>query len=194
MNSVISASSGEAVNGLLDLVNAPNPIVDVTYGNGTFWKNEESGLFSERKVIGGDCDPGRAKDFVADFAHLPFADGAVPTVVFDPPFHPAVGTAEDARFKTMGANDVELKVKFIAGVSECWRVTGSYLLVKCQGFVHNHKPQWMPLWAISVCGEPFEWLFVWRTGKRASGRWVSNKSLRRNHAEYLLFSKKGNLR
>lgn len=190
MNSVMLISSSEAVNGLLDLVNAPVPIVDVTYGNGTFWNNS----IRQERVIGGDRDSERARHFIADFSSLPFANSSVPTVVFDPPFHPAVGTAESARFKTMGANDVQLKAEFLAGVAECWRVTKSYLLIKCQGFVHNHKPQWMPLWAISVCGEPFEWLFVWRTGKRESGRWVSRRSLRRNHAEYLLFSKTGNVR
>ena len=33
-----------------------------------------------------------------------------------------------------------------------------------------------------------------RDHKRISGRWISNNSLRRNHADYLLFSRKGNLR
>jgi len=188
MNSFMVGTSWDAVGGLLDLVGAPSPVVDVTYGNGTFWKG------SSRRVLGGDINPLRAKDFVADFLRLPFADGSIPTVVFDPPFHPDVGTAEDARFSTMGRNDAEMKERFIAGTKECWRVTKAFLLVKCQGFVHNHKPQWMPLWAISVCGEPFEWLIVGRAQKRISGRWVSNNSLRRNHADYLLFSRKGNLR
>lgn len=188
MNSVLSASSSEAVNGLLDLVSAPSPIVDATYGNGTFWKG------SVRKVIGGDYDRTRAKDFIADFRNLPFADSTVPTIIFDPPFHPHVNSAEELRFKAMGSNEVQMRAQFIAGVTECWRAAQSYLLVKCQGFVHNHRPQWMPLWAVSVCGEPFEWLIVWREAKRISGRWKSSNSLRRNHADYLLFSKRGNHR
>lgn len=188
MNSVILASSAEAVAGMLDLVCAPEPIVDVTYGSGTFWKG------SQRKVIGSDIDTTRARGFVADFLCLPFRDGSVPTVVFDPPFHPRVNSAEEIRFKAIGSNEKEMKAAFIAGVTECWRVCQSYLLVKCQGFVHNHRPQWMPLWAIEVCGDPFEWLIVWRNGKRVSGRWRATNSLRRNHADYLLFSKRGNHR
>ena len=86
------------------------------------------------------------------------------------------------------------KELFQQGLEECWRVTSRHLLVKCQGFVHNHAPQWMPLWAIAVCGEPFEWLTVWRKGKRVSGRWTSTRSLRRNHADYLLFDRVGNYR
>lgn len=188
MNSVSLISSSQAVNGLLDLVSASSPIVDVTYGSGTFWKE------SNRAVIGGDVDADRAAHFVADFRDLPFADLSVATVVFDPPFHPLVNSAEEVRFKAMGNNEKQMKQQFIEGVAECWRVTRSHLLVKCQGFIHNHRPQWMPLWAISVCGEPFEWLIVWREGKRISGRWKSSNSLRRNHADYLLFSKRGNHR
>lgn len=188
MNSVSLLSSSRAVNGLLDLVAAPSPIVDTTYGNGTFWRD------SERVVIGCDVDPQRATHVIADFRRLPFADRSIPTVVFDPPFHPHVNSAEEIRFKAMGSNETQMKEQFITGVTECWRVTGSYLLVKCQGFIHNHRPQWMPLWAISVCGEPFEWLVIWREGKRISGRWKSSNSLRRNHADYLLFSKRGNHR
>ncbi len=188
MNSVQKCTSGEAVNGLLAIRKNPGMIVDVTFGNGTFWDG------SLNSQLGGDRNPIRAKDFCADFSNLPFRDRSVNTVVFDPPFHPFVNSAEEDRFSGMGSDDKELKAKFLQGVGECWRVTQSYLLVKCQGFVHNHKPQWMPLWAISVCGEPFEWLIVWREGKRVSGRWKSNLSLRRNHADYLLFNRAGNHR
>lgn len=188
MNSFQYCSSAEAVSGLLDLVDAPAPIVDLTYGNGAFWNG------SGRQVIGCDLDAGRAKDVRVDFFRLPFSDRGVPTVIFDPPFHPAVGSAEEVRFKAMGKNDVEMKAGFLASLAEAWRITQCFLLLKCQGFVHNHKPQWMPLWAASVCGEPFEWLIAGREHKRISGRWVSNNSLRRNHADYMLFSRRGNLR
>jgi hypothetical protein len=189
MTSVIHGiTSGEAIEGLLSLVSAKEPILDVTYGNGTFWKD------SKREVYGCDLNPERAKNQVADFLSLPFSNGSYPTVVFDPPFHPFVNSAEQARFHGMGVNEKELREKFQQGCAECWRVTSNHLIVKCQGFVHNHAPQWMPLWAIAICGEPFEWLIVSRDGKRVSGRWTSTLSLRRNHAEYLVFSKVGNKR
>ncbi len=188
MNSVIEATSAEAVEGLLSLVKAQEPILDTTYGSGDFW------VGSTRDVYGCDTDPQRAKNCVADFRSLPFADGQFPTVVFDPPFHPYVGSAEEKQFKGLGKNDKELRTQFDAGLKECWRVTSRHLLVKCQGFVHNHTPQWMPLWCVSVCGEPFEWLVVARDHKRISGRWKNTFSLRRNHADYLIFDKKGNKR
>lgn len=188
MNSVVECQSWEAVDGLLQLVAAGEPIVDVTFGNGTFWRN------SSRQVVGLDCLRGRAKHVVADFQALPLRNASVPTVVYDPPFHPSVGSAEEERFRSMGRNEKELRVAFETGLRECWRVTARHLLVKCQGFVHNHAPQWMPLWAIAICGEPFEWLIVARQQKRISGRWVTVRSLRRNHADWLLFDKEGNKR
>ena len=188
MNSVVETSSAEAIAGLLDLVCAADPVVDVTYGNGTFWKG------SSRKVLGGDVDAARAKDFTADFRALPFRDASVATVIYDPPFHPYVNSAEQVRFKGMGNNEKQMRSAFDDGLRECWRITKDYLVVKCQGFVHNHAPQWMPLWAVAICGEPFEWLIVTRGHKRISGRWEKTLSLRRNHADYLLFSKRGNKR
>jgi hypothetical protein len=189
MNSVSHGlTSGEAIEGLLTLAKVRGTILDVTFGSGVFWKG------SPRVVYGCDINPERAKDLVADFRHLPFRDAEYRTVVFDPPFHPFVNSAEQARFHGMGNNEKELKTDFQLGVKECWRVAQCHLIVKCQGFVHNHTPQWMPLWAIEICGEPFEWLIVSRDGKRVSGRWTSTLSLRRNHADYLLFSKLGNKR
>ena len=188
MNSVVEMSSASAVEGLLSLVNAQEPILDVTYGSGDFWRG------SVRKVIGCDIDPLRAKDRIADFRTLPFADREFQTVVFDPPFHPYVGSIEETQFRGMGKNAKELRGQFDAGLRESWRVTSRHLLVKCQGFVHNHAPQWMPLWAVEICGEPFEWLIVARDHKIISGRWKNTFSLRRNHAEYLIFDKRGNKR
>jgi hypothetical protein len=188
MNSVVEMSAAEAVAGLLDLVNAEEPILDATYGSGDFWRD------SPRVIIGCDIDPDRAKDWAVDFRSLPFSDGQYPTVVFDPPFHPYVGSAEEAQFKGMGRNEKELRADFEKGLRECWRVTSRHLLVKCQGFVHNHAPQWMPLWCVAICGEPFEWLIVAREHKRISGRWANTFSLRRNHADYMIFDKRGNKR
>lgn len=180
--------SATAIEGLLTLCQANDPILDPTYGNGVFWKN------STRLVCGFDAQKDRGPMGVVDFRSLPFANGEYPTVVFDPPFHPFVGSAEERRFSAMGNNGTELKRFFQDGVRECWRVTSHILIVKCQGFIHNHTPLWMPLWAVEICGEPFEWLIACRTGKRTSGRWQNVKSLRRAHADYLVFNKNGNKR
>lgn len=107
MNSVVEMTSAEAVAGLLELVHADDPILDVTYGSGDFWHG------TSRTVYGCDLDPQRAKDQVVDFRTLPFDSGAYPTVVFDPPFHPYVGSREEEQFKGMGKNERELKEHFL---------------------------------------------------------------------------------
>lgn len=194
MNSVINAGSALAVQGLLALVHAAEPIVDVTYGSGVFWRGYSG------KVFGGDLDPARAQSWVGSFLALPFADASLPTVVYDPPFHTNHHGRRSLfktkfRFSTLGENVQELKPLYQQGLREAWRVTARHLLVKCQDYIHNHTPQWMTLWTCEVCGEPFEWLTVTGTqGKWISSRWVTVRSLRRNHATYLLFDKHGNKR
>lgn len=188
LHSVSSLPDPEVIEGLLQLVRADGSILDTTYGSGRFWAG------SSRKVVGCDLDSARAKDICCDFTNLPFAADTFPVVVFDPPFHPYVGSIEEVQYKGMGTNECELKEKFIGGLRECQRVTSNHLIVKCQHFVHNHKVQWMPLWAIEELGEPFEWMVNLRRGKIVSGRWKTVRSLYRNHADWLVFSKKGNHR
>lgn len=186
-NSTGIYSTAEAIQGLLALTDA-STIIDVTYGNGKCWDGFNG------KVIRADLNPTRALDVQCNFQALPFEDGSVDAVVYDPPFHPNVGTIHENRFATMGNNEHELKEQFVSGLLECHRVARKWVVVKCQNYIHNHKPQWMVLWAIAACGEPFEWLTAQSRQKITSGRWKSRKSLRHNESTYLLFCKRGNHR
>lgn len=188
MNKVEQLTSPQAVERLLSLITFEGPILDTTYGSGVFWKG------SSRQVVGCDMNPSRAKDVCCSFYDLPFADDTFELVVFDPPFHPFVGSHEEERFSGMGRNEKELRYFFEVGIAESWRVSSKYLLVKCQDYVHNHRPQWMPLWATGMLGEPYEWLIATRPSKLTSSLWKTVRSLRRNHADYLLFSKLGTAR
>jgi hypothetical protein len=185
---VDALTSPEAMSRLLGLIQFESPILDTTYGSGVFWKN------SPYKVIGCDINPDRAKDICCNFLHLPFNDNAYDVVVYDPPFHPFVNSREEERFSGMGKNEKELKSLFIQGLAECSRVSRNFTIVKCQDYIHNHKPQWMPLWAVETLGEPYEWLIATRPSKVMSSKWVNVRSLRRNHADYLMFNKQGNHR
>ena len=184
MRTVMALPSNEVVQGLLDLIRADTPVLDTTYGYGVFWRGGP-------QPWGMDLNPERAPTLVGDFLHLPFLARSIPTVIYDPPFHPY--GAETRRYGSLGANHRETKVLFMAGVTECWRVTSNHLIVKCQGYINSNRPQWMPLWAIEVCGEPFDWLVNHRASQRAPN-WTSQNSLRRNHSDYLVFSKRGNYR
>lgn len=186
---VIDATSAAAMASIIEVVGAQEPIVDLTYGSGLFWKG------SDKKVFGCDLDQKRAKTVVADFFNLPFTDASCPTVVYDPPFHTkGSNSIEETRFKAMGANEKELKELYLRGLREAWRVTEKFLVVKCQGYIHNHRPQWMELWTCAELGEPYEWLTTRRPSKIVSSIWGKQRSLYRNHATYLVFCKKGNHR
>ena len=186
-------STADVISGLFSLCNNSRPVqppfLDVTYGNAGCWP-----ITWRDSVIGCDLQPSRAKDVCCSFLHLPFRDCSVDMVVFDPPFQPFVGSREERAYSGMGKNEKELKLLFKLGLSECWRVCSLYLIVKCQHYVHNHEVQWMPLWAVEELGYSFEYLVNSRDAKVVSSRWNRTLSLRRNHADYLLFCKKGNKR
>src|SRR6185369_14730466 len=133
LTSVGSYSSTEAVHGLLKLVRAESPVLDVTYGNGTFWRD------TDFRVVGLDKNPGRARHVRGDFKALPFASNSFPTVVYDPPYHPngRSPSGEIVRYGSLGTNCASLKTEFLCGLSEAWRVSSRHLLVKCQSYVNG---------------------------------------------------------
>lgn len=144
-------TTAQAIQGLLARTDAQR-VLDITYGSGLCWTGHP-GI-----VIGCDRNFVRAKSVQCDFTALPFCDNAIDAVVFDPPFHPNVGTIYDTKFSTLGRNEKELRDLFMQGCREAWRVSNKWVIVKCQNYIHNHKPQWMVLWAIDALGAPFEWL------------------------------------
>jgi hypothetical protein len=183
--SVMQCSSAFAIEALLQLTGVSGPILDTTYGNATFWKG------SQREVIGCDINLERAKDVCCSFLNLPFRDNSFAAVIYDPPFHPNAGSAEAERYSFLGESNSDLQNLFRAGCRESFRVAEQFLFIKCQDFVNGSRVLWMPLWAVSELGEPWEWLTVWRPNKRVSGSWRTVRSLYRNHADWLVFSKVG---
>ncbi len=117
-------------------------VVDVTYGNGVFWRK-----LPELAVAGTDL----ATDGT-DCRALPYADAGVDVLVFDPPYQPVhgqpgrqFGVGRSYRLNTAAPlhsiNDV-LDL-YAAGMAEAARVVrpGGRLLVKCQDLTHNHRLQ-----------------------------------------------------
>ncbi len=183
--SVMQCSSAFAVEALLQLTGVSGPVLDTTFGSGTFWAK------STRDVVGCDVNPKRAKDVCCSFLQLPFIDNAFDAVVYDPPFHPNAKSAEVERYSYLGNSRHELESLFRAGCRESFRVARKFLIVKCQDFVNGSRVMWMPLWAIEELGNPWDWMVVWRPNKRVSGSWRTVRSLYRNHADWLVFSKVG---
>ena len=74
-----SVGSNEAVlPEILDLYVAPgSTVADVTYGKGVFWRNVPEDLYNLRAT---DLQTG------VDCRDLPYEDGEIDCVVFDPPY------------------------------------------------------------------------------------------------------------
>lgn len=74
---------------ILDLYVAPgSTVADVTYGKGVFWRNVPADLYH---LLATDLQTG------VDCRELPYEDGEIDCVVFDPPYmHTPGGTAREA--------------------------------------------------------------------------------------------------
>lgn len=116
--------------------------VDLTFGNGQFWKN------LPRPKHCFDVTPLHPGVVQADSRFLPLASGSVQNVVFDPPFltYVRAGREHNAKVKmtsrfggyyTYG----ELEKHYQGTVGECYRVLKprGKMVFKCQDIVHNHK-------------------------------------------------------
>lgn len=161
-------------------------VLDPTYGHGGFYGDDSS-------VMGGDRDETRAKDFVADFRHLPFMDRSVDVTVFDPPFQPqTVPGLIGARFTKSRPGVAALRKLVVEGAHEAWRVSRRGIVVKVQDYIHDHKPVWMSLWLHEALGEPYEFTNVIRKGKLKASNWGRQMSAYRNHSTWWVWSREKN--
>lgn len=116
-------------------------VLDVTYGQGTFWK-----YWTPETLITHDI----AIDGV-DFRFLPEKDGSVDCVVLDPPYKlngtPALGKFDerygiDLPMPWYGRHELIMR-----GIREAYRVLdwGGHLLLKCQDQVCSGRIRWQTL-------------------------------------------------
>jgi hypothetical protein len=174
-----------ALQKLIHIVFPPGlTVFDPTYGNGTFWRGWD------RALIGGDKDRTRARDVQLDFRNLPLRDQSVDLVVFDPPFQPQTTRGKiENHYSAVPGGVPAVRMLFERGLTECWRVAKVGLIVKCQDYIHDHRPVWMSLWAYDVLGEPYDFMTV-RTQKTLRARnWTRQRSVWRNHSTYWVWSR-----
>lgn len=111
-------------------------VLDVTYGQGAWWKRYTPDRFQAHDI---------ALDGV-DFRVLPHKDASWDAVCFDPPYIPSrsmettTGRAVDQRQAyglTERRSRKELEALISAGLSECGRVARQWVLVKCCDYAEN---------------------------------------------------------
>jgi hypothetical protein len=181
-------------------------IADITYGKGVFWKNVPRDVYTLQATdikTGVDC---RA---------LPYADGAIDCVVFDPPYMESFyrtnpeqmgGTGSYAAFRTFYSNGkpVESSPKWHDAVldfyftvaKEVYRVLrkGGIFIVKCQDEVSAGKQRLTHVEIINeyaTMGYYTKDLFVVVRRNNASvSRVLKQLHARKNHSYFLVFVKK----
>ena len=193
------ASNDEVFPDILSLYVAPGSVVaDVTYGRGVFWRRAPEGVF---RALATDIATG------SDCRELPYQDGAIDCVVFDPPYmHTPGGTAHvnhqnyEGYYQNNRANsgkkyhEAALDLYFTAA-REAWRVLrpGGIYIVKCQDEVCANIQRFTHIEVINeltTYGFVAEDLFVVvRKGKPGVSRMLRQAHARKNHSYFLVFLK-----
>jgi hypothetical protein len=174
-------------------------VADITFGKGVFWKGVDRGLYDFRAT---DLSTG------TDSRQLPYSDGSVDAVVFDPPYmHTPGGTAHvghqnfEHYYGNNGAvstgrkyHEAVLDLYFDTG-REVWRVLrpGGVFIVKCQDEVCANQQRLTHVEVINHYAEigfPVEDLFVlMRRNKPGMSRVAKQVHARKNHSYFIVFWK-----
>jgi hypothetical protein len=176
-------------------------VADITYGKGVFWKNIDKHLYKLKKTdisTGTDC---RA---------LPYKDGTIDSVVFDPPYmHTPGGSAHvghqnyEQYYRNNGAgsntgkkyHEAVLELYFETA-SEAWRVLrdGGTFIVKCQDEVCANRQRLTHVEIINhyqTLGFCVEDMFVLMSrNKPGMSRVVKQVHARKNHSYFIVFWKR----
>jgi hypothetical protein len=181
---------------VLSLYVAPESrVADVTFGKGVFWRRVPEGAY---QVLATDLSQG------VDCRDLPYEDGAIDCVVFDPPYmHTPGGTAHEGHqnfegyYKNNQANsdkkyhEAVLDLYFTAA-REAWRVLrqGGIYIVKCQDEVCANQQRLTHVEVINELtslGFVTEDLFVVvRNGKPGVSRILKQAHARKNHSYFVV--------
>lgn len=116
---------------------------DITYGNGSFWKNRD-----DEPLLRFDIDPQVEGVVEASSISLPLGDNSISSIVFDPPFLTYVRAGREGNGSMIMAKRFggywrydELQEHYTETLRESARVLVSKGIVvfKCQDIIHNHK-------------------------------------------------------
>ena len=186
----------EILLSILRLNNLDKFDVDLTYGNGMFYKNIAKPDYRY------DLQPLSEDVEKADSRSVPLPNDFVRSVVFDPPFltyirnsreHNSIMARRFSGYYTYG----ELSDHYMSTLKECHRILKKrgILVFKCQDIVHNHKlhPTHInvTMWANDV-GFRLKDLFVLAAKNRMgipNSKLRAQKHARIFHSYFLVFEK-----
>jgi hypothetical protein len=141
----VCESNYEAITNIMELYKIEQFDLDCTYSKGNFWKNLPSPTHKS------DIYPINDSVINASSENLPFDDGSMKSVMYDPPFI-IVGSGKSykndkegssimaKRFEGYGTFE-ELKSNYYYSLRELYRITekGGFVVMKCQDTVSGGK-------------------------------------------------------
>ncbi len=177
-------------------------ILDMTYGNGVFWRHIADDRYHVTK---NDLDRDRG-DVSYDFRSLPASwNGIYDAVVFDPPYLYTGGfnTLRDsidrgygnrARAQSGIHGVAAVHQMYALGFVEAYRVLdrGGVFIVKCMDQVMSGKQTWMHTEMqrlAEILGFKVKDLFIMMANGTPTMRHAIQKHARRNHSYFLVFIK-----
>ena len=188
---------------ILALYVAPGSVVaDVTFGKGVFWRRVPANKY---KLHATDLSSG------IDCRQLPYEDGSVDCVVFDPPYmHSPGGTAHTTHapfenyYKNNGTGNRTV-AKYHEAVLELYRDTGTeaarvlrergVFIVKCQDEVCSNRQRFTHLEIMKSYEDrgfiPEDLFVLVRNNRPGVSRTVKQVHARKNHSYFLVFWKRG---
>lgn len=114
--------------------------LDLTYGEGSFWKR-----YRPDGLVTNDIDPMKG-DYHEDFRATSWLSRSYGTVVFDPPYKMGGTPASpemDARYGTSKVmTRGEILCGLVGGLAEACRVSDDLVLVKLMDMVSSGKMRW----------------------------------------------------
>ena len=180
------------IQAIMSLYNNGEPFdLDPTYSKGVFWR----GL--PQPVHKFDLEPQTPDTRQASSDNLPFDDGSLGSIMFDPPFvvapSPKPGIIRD-RFSCL-RNIAELWEYYEASLTEFWRILGrgGLLAFKCQDIVSSAKQHLSHVKIINIAEElGFYSQDIFVLGRRnilLSPNMANQQHARKNHSYYIVFRK-----
>lgn len=182
-------------------VKSGSKVADITYGKGVFWRNVPD---DEYELLATDLQDG------VDCRSLPYEDGSLDCVVFDPPYmHTPGGSAHtsspfEAHYRNNATGNLTgskyheaVLELYNDGAKEAYRVLRDrgVFIVKCQDEVCANQQRFTHIEIITACQEMgfvAEDLFVIvRNNRPGVSRVVKQVHARKNHSYFLVFWKAG---
>jgi hypothetical protein len=198
-SSVINGRDKDVLNSLFTL-HAPNAnrILDCTHNQGTMWRD------TSFQPIRSDIDQQFNVDIISDFKFLPYAQGSLDVIVFDPPHLPTNAASKNSskiwerRYGITDSGDGRdgdhvngMFEPFLNSARFCLRY-GGLVFAKIADLVHNHRYQWQHvefILAAQKCGmTPCDLIIKCdpSAGKLTSSKWQNAHHFRKAHCYWIV--------